>query len=41
MHLTINNPNPIGATLTRVSFDVYFLDDGPPVFLAHGERGRV
>ena len=38
--LTVDNPNPVGATLTRVSFDVYFLDDGQPVFLAHGERGE-
>ena len=40
LRLTINNPNPVGATLTRVSFDVFFLDDGEPVFLAHGERGE-
>ena len=40
LHLTINNPNLVGATLTRVSFDVFFLDDGQPVFLAHGEQGE-
>lgn len=39
LHLIIHNPNPISATLTRVSFDVYFLDGGEWVFLAHGERG--
>ncbi|MCK9343604.1 MAG: LEA type 2 family protein [Massilibacteroides sp.] len=39
LHLIIHNPNPIGATLTRVSFDVYFLDGTEWVFLAHGERG--
>ncbi len=39
LQLIIENPNPIGATLTQVSFDVYFLDSGQQVFLAHGERG--
>jgi len=39
LHLIIHNPNPIGATLTRVSFDVYFLDGTEWVFLVHGERG--
>ncbi len=39
LHFIIDNPNPIGATLTRVSFDVYFIDGGEWVFLAHGERG--
>ncbi len=39
LQLIIHNPNPVGATLTRVSFDVYFFDDGRQVFLAHGERG--
>ncbi|WP_243669359.1 hypothetical protein [Methanoculleus chikugoensis] len=43
LHFIIDNPPnpPIGATLTRVSFDVYFIDGGQWVFLAHGERGRV
>lgn len=39
LQVTVENPNPVGATLTRVAFDVYFLDDGRWVFLAHGERG--
>ncbi|MDD3857626.1 MAG: LEA type 2 family protein [Methanoculleus sp.] len=39
LEVTIENPNPIGATLNRVAFDVFFLDDGRWVFLAHGERG--
>ncbi|WP_332450890.1 LEA type 2 family protein [Methanoculleus sp.] len=39
LQVTIENPNPIGATLNRVAFDVFFLDDGQWVFLAHGERG--
>ncbi|WP_214084123.1 LEA type 2 family protein [Methanoculleus sp.] len=39
LRLVVDNPNPVGATLARVSFDVYFLDDGEWAFLAHGERG--
>lgn len=39
LHLIVDNPNPIGATLARIAFDVYFFDDGQWVFLAHGERG--
>jgi len=39
LQVTIENPNPIGATLNRVAFNVSFLDDGQWVFLAHGERG--
>lgn len=38
--LTVDNPNPVGATLSRLSFDVFFLNNGQPVFLAHGERGE-
>jgi LEA14-like dessication related protein len=39
VRLTITNPNPVGATLQQVSFDVYFLAGGEQMFLAHGERG--
>ena len=41
LQVTVENPNPIGATLTRVAFDVFFLENGQWVFLAHGERGEV
>lgn len=34
----ISNPNPVGATLNKVAFDVYFLDGGEN-YLGHGERG--
>ncbi len=39
LRLTVTNPNPVGATLENVSFDIYFLEDGRQQFLAHGERG--
>lgn len=38
VRLTVSNPNPVGATLENVSFDLYFLDGGEQKFLAHGER---
>ncbi len=41
LRLTVDNPNPVGATLTRVSFDVYFLENSQAVYLAHGEREGV
>jgi len=34
LQVTVENPNPIGATLTRVAFDVFFLENGQWVFLA-------
>ncbi|MCK9297573.1 hypothetical protein HL657_00755 [Methanoculleus sp. YWC-01] len=41
LRLVVDNPNPVGATLARVSFDAYFLDGGQWVFLAHGEQGGI
>ncbi len=39
LQLNVSNPNSLGATLDRVSFDLYLLQDGERVFLGHGERG--
>jgi LEA14-like dessication related protein len=36
----IDNPNPFGANLNRIIFDVYYLDDTPR-YLGHGERYEV
>lgn len=41
LRLIVENPNPIGATLALVSFDVYFLDTGQAVYLAHGEQEGI
>lgn len=41
LRLIVENPNPIGATLTRLSFDVYFLDAEQAVDLAHGEQEGI
>jgi LEA14-like dessication related protein len=34
--VNIYNPNPVGAQLSRVAFDVYYLD-GTRTYLGHGE----
>lgn len=36
----IYNPNPIGAKLNKVAFDVYYLDD-TPAYLGHGEQTDI
>jgi LEA14-like dessication related protein len=38
--VVINNPNPIGARLNKVAFDVYYLDDGQH-YLGHGEKSDI
>jgi LEA14-like dessication related protein len=38
--VVIFNPNPIGAKLNKVAFDVYYLDDTPN-FLGHGEQTEI
>lgn len=35
--LVINNTNPIGATLDKITYDVYLVN-GEQVFLGHGEK---
>ena len=35
--VVIFNPNPIGAKLNKVAFDVYYLDDTPN-YLGRGEQ---
>jgi LEA14-like dessication related protein len=36
----IYNPNPVGARLNKVAFDVYYLDNGPQ-YLGHGEQSTI
>jgi LEA14-like dessication related protein len=38
--VNIDNPNPVGATLNRVAFDVYYRD-GTDQFLGHGEKTAI
>ncbi len=38
--VVIFNPNPIGAKLNKVAFDVWYLDDTPN-YLGHGEQSNI
>jgi len=38
--VVISNPNPVGAKLNKIAFDVYYLDDTPN-FLGHGEQTDI
>src|SRR5512136_318220 len=42
VNTTVNifNPNPVGADLKKVAFDVWYLDDTPH-YLGHGEQTGV
>jgi LEA14-like dessication related protein len=39
--VVISNPNPVGGHLNKVKFDVWYLDEGKPVWLGHGERDNI
>lgn len=38
--VVIFNPNPVGAKLNKVAFDVYYLDEIPN-YLGHGEKTNI
>jgi LEA14-like dessication related protein len=38
--VVIFNPNPVGAKLNKVAFDVYYLDDIPN-YMGHGEQTNI
>ena len=38
--ILVGNPNPVGANLNKLTFNVYYLD-GTPQYLGHGERYEV
>lgn len=42
VNTTVNifNPNPVGADLKKVAFDVWYLDDTPH-YLGHGEQSGI
>jgi LEA14-like dessication related protein len=42
VNTTVNifNPNPVGAALKKVAFDVWYIDDTPH-YLGHGEQTNV
>jgi len=40
-HVIIDNPNPVGANLTKIAFDLYYLENGQSKYLGHGEKYNV
>ena len=42
VNTTVNifNPNPVGADLKKVAFDVWYLEDTPQ-YLGHGEQSNI
>jgi LEA14-like dessication related protein len=40
-NLTIENPNPVGATIANLTFDLYYLADGERQFLGQGEEHGI
>jgi len=40
-NLTIENPNPVGATVSNLTFDLYYLADGERQFLGEGEEHGI
>ena len=38
--VVISNPNPVGAHLNRVAFDIWYLDNGEH-YLGHGEQSGI
>ncbi|MFO7967727.1 MAG: LEA type 2 family protein, partial [Archaeoglobaceae archaeon] len=41
VRVIVNNPNPVGAQLTKVVFDMYYLKDGQQNYLGHGEKQDI
>jgi LEA14-like dessication related protein len=39
--VVISNPNPVGGHLNKVLFNVWYLEDGTPVYLGHGEKSSI
>lgn len=39
--IIIDNPNPVGANLTKIAFDIYYLENGESRYLGHGEKSNV
>ena len=41
VHVIIDNPDPVGANLTKIAFDLYYLEDNQSKYLGHGEQYNV
>ncbi len=41
VNIIIDNPNAVGANLTKIAFDMYYLQDSQAKYLGHGEQYNV
>ena len=41
VRVIVSNPNPVGAHLTKLVFDIYYLEDSSPKYLGHGEKHDI
>ncbi|NPA62251.1 MAG: LEA type 2 family protein [Methanococci archaeon] len=41
IEVLVNNPNPVGITIDKISFDIYALTNDGKVFLGHGEQENI
>ena len=41
IEILVDNPNPIGITIDKISFDIYALVGGDRVYLGHGEQSNI
>ncbi|CAB3289068.1 Water Stress and Hypersensitive response domain protein [Methanocaldococcus lauensis] len=41
IQVLVSNPNPIGITINKISFDIYALVNGEKVYLGHGEQRNI
>ena len=41
IQVLVDNPNPIGITIDKISFDIYALVGGDKVYLGHGEQSNI
>lgn len=40
VRITVHNPNPVGVSLDRIDYDVYFIQNGSSEFLGEGSREK-
>jgi LEA14-like dessication related protein len=41
IQVLVDNPNPIGITIDKISFDIYALVGGDKIYLGHGEQSNI
>ncbi|AAB99145.1 hypothetical protein MJ_1138 [Methanocaldococcus jannaschii DSM 2661] len=41
IQVLVDNPNPIGISIDKISFDIYALVGGDKIYLGHGEQSNI